>query len=300
MPATRTIATSRVAGACDWVLNVGPDRSLGLLDLLPRHLAADLQSLSQLGRELIEHCSVLVREVVFFQRVRVDVVQLEWLKRAVLQQLPGTSTNCVDRLPLVTQIAFASSEVPQVANGGLLLAQQCWQDTATFNRVLNLRTGQVADCRVQVHAHGCEVGLRTGFDSITAVPLRTSRDLDATFVDVNKISSHVASVTKQSPVENAVVLPYDGGDGNAKALLEVVEVTQKTSKKLESLGRTISKLNFSEVNLKEEEMKKCIIAADEITKVFQLSLDHLTRDTTKIRDIANAAMNVQSVQPKNS
>lgn len=133
---------------------------------------------------------------------------------------------------------------------------------------------------------------------VMSTNIGVTQSMDTTLVDIKKISAHVASVTKQSPIEDDVVLPYNGGDCNTKALLEVLEVTQKTSKKLESLGRTISKLNFSEVNLKEEEMKKCIIAADEITKVFRLSLDHLTKDTTKIRDIAGAAMNLQSVQPR--
>ncbi|KAL7441294.1 hypothetical protein ACHAXM_007762 [Skeletonema potamos] len=102
--------------------------------------------------------------------------------------------------------------------------------------------------------------------------------------------NNIASVTKQSPAEIAFSLPSEAGDGNTKALLEVVEVTQKTSKKLESLTRTISQLNFSEMNLKEEDMKKCLKATDEITKVFRLSLDHLTRDAKKIRGIADAAI----------
>ena len=102
--------------------------------------------------------------------------------------------------------------------------------------------------------------------------------------------SNVASVTKQSLAEMDVIKPNDEGDGNTKALLEVVKVTQKTSKKLESLARTISQLNFSEASLKEEDLKKCVRATDEITKVFKLSLEHLSRDAEKIRGIADAAI----------
>lgn len=128
---------------------------------------------------------------------------------------------------------------------------------------------------------------------VMSTNIRVAQSFDTTLVDIEKMLVTVASVTKQSPVESDVIVPYDGGNDNTNALLEVVEVTRKTSKKLESLGRTISQLNFSEVNLKEEDMKKCIMAADEITKVFQLSLDHLTKDTTKIRAIADAAINAK-------
>ncbi len=128
---------------------------------------------------------------------------------------------------------------------------------------------------------------------VMSTNIRVAQSLDTTLVDVEKILISVASNTKQSLVESDVIVPYDGGNDNTKALLEVVEVTRKTSKKLESLAKTISQLNFSDVNLKEEDMKKCIIAADEITRVFQLSLDHLTKDTTKIRAIADAAINAK-------
>jgi hypothetical protein len=121
------------------------------------------------------------------------------------------------------------------------------------------------------------------------IDLGQSMDMGQSMAE--EMLNKVATVTKQSPAEIDVIMPNDAGDGNTKALLEVMEVTQKTSKKLESLTRTISQLNFSEVNLKEEDMKKCLKATYEITKVFRMSLDHLTRDAKKIRGIADAAIN---------
>ena len=119
------------------------------------------------------------------------------------------------------------------------------------------------------------------------------QSLDANLIDVENILMSLATATKQSPVVTDLVLTNDGGHvNNTTALYEVVEITRKTSRKLESLASTISRLNFGDVNLKkEEDVKRCVKAADEITKVFQLSLQHLTKDAEKIRGIADAAIN---------
>ena len=102
-----------------------------------------------------------------------------------------------------------------------------------------------------------------------------------------KIVNRIASVTNQSLADINVSAPKE----HISALLEIVEITEKTSKKLEGIAKTISQLDFGKENLKEEDMRKYIKAADEITKVFQLSLDHLAKGAKKTRDIADAAIN---------
>mmetsp|Transcript_8 Transcript_8/g.6 ORF Transcript_8/g.6 Transcript_8/m.6 type:complete len:863 (+) Transcript_8:219-2807(+) len=210
-----------------------------------------------------------------------DAVDLSPASMKVSSQQRNSQLKASDALKMLQPIIEDAQDMQKdVTNKVQKLLQSCKTTTRLIDGIPN----------IPQHDFDFEATLQA-LAEVMSTNISLAQSMDTTLVDVEQMKINVASVTKQSPVENDEIIPCDGGDGNAKALLEVVEVTQKTSKKLESLARTISRLNFNEVNLKEEDMKKSIKAADEITKVFQLSLDHLTKDTTKIRGIADAAIN---------
>jgi hypothetical protein len=126
--------------------------------------------------------------------------------------------------------------------------------------------------------HALESVMNTNIDMV--------HSLDNLFVAEDKIMSKIALVTKQTPPEiNGITPVADESDKSLSALSDVLLTTKKTEKKLESLLKTVSQLNFSKVDMmmKEEEIKKYLEAADEVTKVFQLSLNNLTADTKKIQ-----------------
>ena len=207
-----------------------------------------------------------------------DAVDLSPASMKVSSQQRNSQLKASDALKMLQPIIEDAQDMQKdVTNKVQKLLQSCITTTRLIDGIPN----------IPQHDFDFERTLQA-LAEVMSTNIGLVQSMDTTLVDVEQMKINVASVTKQSPVENDVIIP---GDGNAKALLEVVEVTQKTSKKLESLTRTISRLNFNEVNLKEEDMKKSIKAAGEITKVFQLSLDHLTKDTTKIRGIADAAIN---------
>lgn len=134
--------------------------------------------------------------------------------------------------------------------------------------------------------HALESVMNTNIDMV--------HSLHNMFVAEDKVMSKIASVTKQTPAEiNGITPVADESDRSLSALSDVLLITKKTEKKLESLSTTVSQLNFSKVDMmmKEEEINKYLEAADEVTKVFQLSLNNLTADTKKIHGIATDAIN---------
>lgn len=134
--------------------------------------------------------------------------------------------------------------------------------------------------------HALESVMNTNIDMV--------HSLDNLFVAGDKIMRKIALVTKQTPAEiNGITPVADESDKSLSALSDVMLISKKTEKKLESLSKTVSQLNFGKVDMmmKEEEIKKYLKAADEVTKVFELSLNNLTADTKKIHGIAKTAIN---------
>ncbi|KAL7456080.1 hypothetical protein ACHAWC_008127 [Mediolabrus comicus] len=133
--------------------------------------------------------------------------------------------------------------------------------------------------------HALESVMNTNIDMV--------HSLDNLFVAGDKIMRKIALVTKQTPAEiNGITPAADESDKSLSALSDVMHISKKTEKKLESLSKTVSQLNFGKVDMmmKEEEIKKYLKAADEVTKVFELSLNNLTADTKKIHGIAKTAI----------
>lgn len=120
---------------------------------LPRNLSASLQLLTHGGIQPVDDGHLLRGYISSFCGIRFQVIELQRRKRRILQQLPVTLDNGINGFPPVPQTAFATSKEPLLSQRWLLLTQQRGQETATFNRMVDLDPCSSKQRWQDIHRH---------------------------------------------------------------------------------------------------------------------------------------------------
>ena len=79
--------------------------------LLPGDLASLLNPETECRTELLKDFGFAIGQIRRFERISLQVVELEWLEWAVLDQLPVTTDQSFDGFSAVSRTTFSADEI---------------------------------------------------------------------------------------------------------------------------------------------------------------------------------------------